>query len=41
MGHFSQKAPVGFMTFASDMTKIPDGNISVIGGDEYLIPFEV
>jgi len=41
MGHFSKKVPVGFLTFATDMAKIPDGNVALIGGDEYLIPFKL
>jgi hypothetical protein len=39
MGHFSQQLPVGFLRIF-DVIKIPDGNVSVIGGDEYLIPFD-
>jgi len=39
MGHFSKQLPFGFVRFASDIIQIPDGNVSVIGGTEYIIPF--
>ena len=40
MDRFAQKPPAGFVNIPADIFRIPGGNVSAHGGEDYEIPFQ-